>query len=497
MPVKSAKHPSEKILAVSQASGWLVLVFLLLVDRILWTLRTPENTEPINNVVMGTSGGNLSNLVHWGLVSSSTLPNPNGMPLVGLALGWTTYMFVFHALIGCLQCLLVYLVCREVAERKLPFFAILLPILTAVPSRGVSVEFVNSYFLTSLNLFVVWCLLFYLRTSIKWALSFVVAAAVFAPGLYIGGVANAVTYSLFTLFVFLWGPSRGSWKNWVGPGLLSILLVGFFIWNIWVPYFQEISIWEAIEVGRRNRYQTIGVSDNSELGNPLANALKSIVTFPRWIIYQWLPDYFPLFVPPHFAPYQPATWLPSVDGYIRIVYRTQAVLFLASLGICAGFAYLAKVKGFLPKLAASQGVRQKSLLVVWAFLITIYAVCPLLGGPKWGSMQRSDGAIQFLPFFLILLFGSAWAVPLPGKLSSYFQKITAALSAAYVILNVIAGAGLIDLYWKKREEVPYSKTFRLRFDSEGSNNTYNTRAIYDAHQKLQREEMEKKKAEGK
>jgi hypothetical protein len=86
------------------------------------------------------------------------------------------------------------------------------------------------------------------------------------------------------------------------------------------------------------------------------------------------------------------------------------------------------------------------------FIISAYAIAPLLGGIVWARAERLDQSVQVLPFLLILWFVTPVLLEVPGFVKRTALVATCITSILYTTLSLAVGVSVV------RENLGYRGT---------------------------------------
>ena len=422
---------SEQAKARLSRAAVVGLAALVVADRLHWAGVAQWREDQATNLWLG-----LQFFSRWtpvGLISSSSVPNPNGMPLLGAFLCRLPGLFEVSVAIGCLQAACAVWCFREL-RRRYPLPALLcLPLLTAIPLRGSSVEFVNQWMLTSLNLAFLALLLRDSRRPAVWHQVGAAAAVLLAPALYLAGVVNAV------VFLVLWlgppqlrrarrdaGVTRRSWAP-------CLVVAALFFAVVWLPY--------VLESGRLD----LDAAPTRSAASGVLNAVSVAPLLPLALLRWSLEDGgFSMFSDPRI--------LSPLSA--RLMEWARA-LWVAQWCVASSATALAFLRERRPGQARVAG----GVPLLLGFIGLACVTAPLIRGPAWHRAERLDQTLQFLPLLLALSFGTPWWL---RPANGWARRSTLVLAVAYSLVNAIAGVLVVNSHLAYRGPVINSADVPLR-----------------------------------
>jgi hypothetical protein len=346
-----------------------------------------------------------------GLVSSTGLPNPNGLLWVAKLISFAPDLYWSGVFLQLLHLGALFGICLVFARRVafgagLGLFA-LIGCLLAYRS-SCSEPFSQWLMLPTMLGGTCLFLLFVQAPSFK-LLFGILAMLWIPPALYIAGVLNSV------VFVLALGACA------LAPELRQRLLateyrrplLAFAVWSalqlllVWKPYFSVVSLSDLKTVS------------SAPLSERLVSAAFELVRAPVWL-WQHACD----------ADFQPSLYIDR-----RIVSSPA----FGALGHAAQWLFRALIAA-----AVAIGVRarlwEKPALWRWvywplALLLLALVLSPLLGGPSLSRGERPDIGFQFLCLVLIPVVASLSAaeLPKPARLGAW------AVAVSFAVVEMLAG----------------------------------------------------------
>ncbi len=411
----------------------LLLIGLLLVaDRVLWASVSPWREDQATNLWLGYTQ-HLSN-IPVGLISSQGIPNPNGMVILGYFLSFLPTLWLIGSFLGCLQAVLVLLLCWRLFPTSIPkFLLIAVPLLTSVVLRASSVEFWNQWIMTLPNLlFFIWANE-YLNSPNLWKIPFWVILICIAPSIYLAGIVNAVVMGILGCAIIIFRPPPGWRTGWWKPALISVFILMISLLSTWIPYFQAITLRDLM---------------NFNYGEPLSLLQKlryiaeSVFSFPAYAGFQWAD-----------------ISLISIFQYNeKIISRPASIFILISCWtyliesfFAFGFLLLGLYHHYRSRHTANSPLAEKinqdiasPVIFSYGFIVLSYVFSIGLGGPVWVRDQRTDQLIQYLPSFLVFVFLAPFCFKFSPKVELFRSKIIYSLAAIFAISSAIGGILIVD-----------------------------------------------------
>ncbi len=411
------------------------LLILVAIDRGIWATVTQWREDQATTIWLGYTQSPLALPV--GLISSMSVPNPNGMPLLAEVLSRLPNLWSVSTLLGVLQGALVLWVGWLIAGRSAKFFLLTLPVLASVILRATSVEFWNQWVMTSIDLLYFGLLVSYLKQPSVWKLPLLMIPMLLAPAFYLAGLVNAVVFFIITAVVIYFKRPLGNRKTWYFSILCGVLLVGLALWLTWIPYARAMAGQSLPATG----------IDLETLKHRFQSSISALVDFPVWNELHWVtntPDYY----------YQSSTQILSlaakhVSTLTHFLTLAQSMLFMAFLVLALVVLHLKRWTLDQFFLVGQQRIGGLVLLGI-GFVVLAFAVTGLLGGPAWASGDRTDQTVQFIPFVLMAWFEFPFAVRLPTVARTAAVLLTSIIAAAFIISNLVLGVQVVTAHLEYR-----------------------------------------------
>jgi hypothetical protein len=412
---------------------------LIIIDRYYWAQLAQWREDQSTNLWLGYT----ARIGHMpvGLISSASIPNPNGMILLGSILSLLPSLLSVSLFLALVQALLLLLVGWKASAGNWQYLALAaFPALSSVILRSSSVEFWNQYTITLVNVFFIFWALRYLEKPSLWNLLPIAILVILAPSLYLAGVVNAIVMVIITLGMIVY--SRPSWTPiWpVTILILSVLLVSIVL--TWRPYFQNVSLDQLANYNKNSPgpvttfrtmweslfgipiYGTFNWADLSIYTQAFKHADAGILTQPTKILLR----------------------------LVGRVYLVQAVFAFAAVT----YAFYRTFVYGLEKANGLSRVNFPALRLVTLSLIFIslaYTISIWMGGPNWLNGERSDQTVQFLPMFLYFIFLLPVLIRIDGRAASIITGLSYFLLVVFVTTNVLCGLMTIRDYRQYRGNI--------------------------------------------
>jgi hypothetical protein len=416
--IKKDKYFFLKLFVVTAVLG------LIGLDRISWASISQWREDQAASIWMGYVQPMLQMPV--GLINSQGMPNPNGMILLSFLISRLPGLWVISSFLGILQALLLLWLCWSWFGKTHLFLVSAAVLLSSAVLRAISIEFWNQWILLYLNiLFFIILSRYNQRPSFK-HLPLILGVVIFAPALYLGGLANAITFLILFSILFFSTRTRFDPRRRLPALLISLFVLGFFLIVTWIPYLQAF---------KTSQLTTFMQASPGQLIRQLGIACVTFFGFIGWSI-TWVLRLIPSVM------FFNGNMLPASAGYL--IYLHNFILeFLAFISfITISFAALSSYKKnknfkevFLPKYQ-QQG---KFIVFAYAFILCAFTLTPLLKGPFWIDGERMDMTLQFLPFFLLVWFVTPAVVQLPPDFQALISRVSAVLAVAFVGANLGLG----------------------------------------------------------
>ena len=359
---------------------------------------------------------NLSEL-SVGLISSTGVPNPNGLILVGKFLSVFSNFRISIYIFSLLQLIVLYFFIKKLDfTGSKNFHYILFFALGSSPYLVMSsFELWSQYLFLTINLIIF--IVFFLKEKNTINFLTLLLFIFLLPSLYLAGLMNLITLIvvLFLLFIF----KKISFK--ISDKLLinvSLVLMSFFLVKFtWIPYFSSIEL-ESI----------FGIAKENNININFLNIFKKIF----------------------FGYYFQEPFLLHADlaFYSRtsLRMRTLGIIFhfLLSMYFCLVFV----ISILFYKSDKLKKLNYKNYLII-IFILISYIISPIIGGPNFFDNERADINLQFYPLYVAFIYtfsSKLFPIPIIGNI---FKKIN------FVSIFVLLTINFLTLTYKYQDYVNY------------------------------------------
>lgn len=407
---------------------FVIFILAVVLDRIYWATISTWREDEATNLWLGYNAFKTGLSV--GLISSKFVPNPNGMPLLGILFSRLPNLLVISSVLGCIQAFLIILFCRKAFSQRKGVWLVALPILTSIFVRASGIEFWNQFIFVSINLAFLLLIFLYLERSNYWYLTGVAFLILLSPSLYLAGIVNALLFTIVTFIAFIYKRVSPRYLkkggNWIIPLLVVFIVATLFVKFTWIPYFKAVSLGELVAK----------THTDIPAGERLWTAFLALITFVKWI-FQW-----------------------AVSTYHYFAYYSPEILPSYSLHLSKAVSYFLKVQAAILFVVIVLAVSRRNLarfdfrfFLVFLFLILSYMASPLLGGPHWHKGERIDQCIQMVPFHYFLIFSASYLL-LPGIFRlKFFRIVIPAIAIAVSLANIANGIVIVSSHLNYRGSV--------------------------------------------
>lgn len=401
-----------------------LLVILVILDRVSWARIAQWREDQATNLWLGYTVG----IGHApvGLISSQSVPNPNGMVLLGSVLSLLPGLLWVSIALGMAQALLLLLLGWKAAAGCWRFAALAaLPALGSVVLRSSSVEFWNQYTITLINLFFLFWALRYLEKPSLWNLPPIATLILLAPALYLAGAVNAVVMLLLTLGMLAYRRPV-DWKHRLPVAAILAAVLAVAILITWRPYFQHITLQQLAGIKQEGPRPFAA----------LTTFCKSLVTTPILGTFQWAD---PSVVGDAFKHSDHAILARPTQLLLALVRHTYLLQAMFACAV-ALFALYRRCLHKIPPSADPAAIPARRLAVLSIAFVTLsFPLSTGMGGPDWLAGARPDQLVQFLPLFLFFVFLLPAVIRVGGAAGRTITGISHGLLALFVVLNLLCG----------------------------------------------------------
>ncbi|MCK6539435.1 MAG: hypothetical protein L6Q26_05195 [Anaerolineales bacterium] len=414
-------------------------VILLVVDRYYWAQISQWREDQATNIWLGYTSGVRN--IPVGLISSTDIPNPNGMVLLGFILSALPNLLSVSFFLGLIQIVLLTLVGWRSFGRDWKYFLLaVIPSLLSVILRSSSVEFWNQYTMTLVNICFIYLAVRYLEKPSLWSLPPIIVLILLAPSLYLAGIVNAIVMAFLTSIILLYRRPR---LNGAFPVLIILLiLISSSIILTWHPYFQNVGL-EQILGYRKGSLGMVGTL------HTFWNAFWSL---PNYVTFQWTnSSEFDL----TFKHASPQLLSSTSNFLLKLVGRTYLLQAVFAFTVFASL-----LVAIVWKLTSSKNfeIRVNSpalrlVILAGLFISLSYGISSWLNGPAWIEGERPDQTVQFLPMFLFIIFLLPTAILIGGCAGKIISGISYISLAGFSIINILCGFLIIRDHLQYRGDV--------------------------------------------
>jgi hypothetical protein len=401
----------------------LTAAFLVLaVDRYLWAGVAQWREDQATNLWLGYSR-HVTDLP-VGLISSTAIPNPNGMMLVGSILGLLPSLITISFALSLSQAVSIILVGWKVFKGRLSYVLLAtVPALTSVILRSGSVELWNNYILTTVDMLFVFFALRYLERPSLLNIPPIVLLVVLAPSLYLAGLVNAIVMVLITVGLLLHRkPDR---SRLVVATISSGAIAAVSLVLTWIPFARSVSV-----------HQLTGANETTLRGvDRVEAAVNAVWQLPSYGSFQWSnrTTFAAAFLHSDPRILSPVS-VRSLD-LVGILYMLEGVFAVTVIGAVAVVALRRRSSAATPPPRLEVDAQTRRLVMLGlTFIVLSYLISPLLGGPALAYNQRLDQSVQFLPLFLMSIFLVPLAV---APSSTWLRRVTSVVVISAMVFSVV------------------------------------------------------------
>ena len=412
-----------------------LFVILLIVDRYYWAQIAQWREDQATNLWLGYTTG----LGHMpvGLISSTYIPNPNGMLLISTVLSRLPSLLSISFLLGITQIVLLSLVAWKSFGRDWQYFLLAaIPGLSSVILRSTSVEYWNQYAVTLVNIFFLFWVMRYLEKPSLWNLPPIAILVLLAPSLYLAGVVNAIVMSILILGVMLYRKPEPAGLRPVLVIVTGIVLLSLFL--TWLPYFQNVSLGQLADYSKQD----------PGLIETFRAFWESLFGFPIYGTFQWADQTIFTLAFKHADEGILTQWSKILLRLVGRAYLLQAVFAFATFSY--GMFHLLRMG--LSKADPGIEVHRPAfrLVVVSTLFVSLsFAFSAWLGGPDWLHSERPDQIVQFLPMFLVFIFLLPRLISFEGRIGDTI------IGVSYFSLLIFTAANLLCGWMILRDHLQY------------------------------------------
>jgi len=345
-----------------------------------------------------------------GLISSTEIPNPNGLIWVGKSISiindFKLSIFVFSLL----QLFIIWLFVKAVdleGTANVKYFLFLA--LGSSPYLVLSsFELWSQFLYITINFF----LIIYLLNSQKTISPFYLILITFLlPSFYLAGIMNLVSFLLIICFLVVTKKKSIKLSNKKISDLILLVLTILIIKFVWIPYFSNLDFGKIINLASQ------------------VNASANLFDFFKKVFFGYY--------------YQEPFLIQSdLIIYSRMTLRLRTALKLFHLLLSIYFLLITAISLVLFLTNKNNSLIYRNYLP-GLFILICYITSPLLGGPNFFLNERSDINLQFYPIYLVFIYlisRKLYEIKILGK---FFILIN---SVSLTVLFLINSLFLVSLY---------------------------------------------------
>ncbi|MBK9925955.1 MAG: hypothetical protein IPP66_11780 [Anaerolineales bacterium] len=409
-------------------------VLTLLIDRFYWSEISQWREDQATNLWLGYTTDIWNMPV--GLMSSKVIPNPNGMLLLGIVLSVLPNLLSVSFILGIIQITLLILVGWEAFGKQWQYFILaIIPLLSSVILRSISVEFWNQYIITLINVFFIFWVIRHLKNKSLWNLPPIVALIILAPSIYHAGVANAAVMAIITIGALIY--TRPVVKD--GKLILSVIAleVAISLFVTWLPYYQSGGLGPVIKYNQTNWEPSMA----------LQLSLKSLFQLPIYTTAQWADKslFSSAFKHADSNIISPVSNL--LLASIGKIYMAQAIFSFLT------FIYLIIIRFINVKNTKVNSSAARVVITSGIFIVLSYTLSAFFGGPSWMDGKRLDQTAQFFPLFLLVIFLLPHVITTNGLTYKLINGVSYFLVGLFCITNLVCGFLIIRDHLQYRGNV--------------------------------------------
>lgn len=383
----------EDVLAAKRARYLLFTLFAMLViwDRYYVAGIAQWGVDQGSHLWLGSVL--LQNYPRVGLASSYSVFNPNGFPLLSWFLSFLPTLRSISAALGVLQALVMLVLAHQLLDDRYAKWTFLLVAVAAPAMKGISIELNQLWIFASLTPLCA-LLLFVVITGRAgfWIFFSLWFLLMFCAAIYFSGIILPIVFVLIVLFCV------------AAPKLLGASVTKPFviheIWGVrsvaaalcalcasslltWLPYFSVVNPLDLAGLAEPDYWMRMKMGYEAVLMTPLY-----LYGFTDLL---WGPN---LSAPDILGP-----------GLSRLALLLSWQLKIQYLSLCGLIVFLVS-KAVFRRRATGRTLDSKAVFVLALGLLPLWAAIASawMGGPLFHRGERGNISIQFLPFFLILVF---------------------------------------------------------------------------------------------
>jgi len=387
------------------------LIFLVLIYFIIDVGQWRE--DQATNYWLGLNFG-ISN-IPTGLISSKSIPNPNGMIILGKLMSYVPgfkQSIIFYSILQ-LFMLTYFISSLKIKKNRYTYFLYPALIFNTYFVFS-STELWSQFFSISLNLFIFGILINSIENNREIDIFQILNMTLLLSSFYLGGFLSSACFVIVLAYLAIKQKLKINFLKFNLFSFLNLCLFLFLIFLVWIPFFKSIDFSLLI----------ISTEEPSIRTN--------LIDIFETIFYNNYYDPFLIH-----SDYEIFSVL-----LLRIRTLVRLLNFLISLVFSFSFLLVIFINLFSNK-KINISYRPKILLI---FTVNYYVLSPLLGGPNFFINERIDMELPFYFTFLIgsLLFVSETIDQLMFK--KYLLKVFSMCIFIFSITNLIYSTFLYKEY---------------------------------------------------
>ena len=335
----------------------------------------------------------LQNYPRVGLASSYSVFNPNGFPLLCWFLSFLPTLRSVSVALGVLQALVMLVLADQLLEDRYVKWTFLLVAIAAPAIKGISVELNQLWIFASLT--PVCALLLFAVISGRagfWIYFSLWFLLMFCAAIYFSGIILPLIFALIVLFCVAAPKVLGasvtkpfSFHEIWGVRSVVAALCAFCasLLLTWAPYFSVVNLSDLAGLAKSDYWMRLKMGYEAVLMTPL-------------YLYEFTDS---LWGPNLSAP---AILGANLSRFALLLSWQLKVQYFSLCGLTILLGAKAVFRGRTP----ARILEPKAVFVLALGLLPLWAAIASawMGGPLFHRGERGNIAIQFLPFFLILVF---------------------------------------------------------------------------------------------
>ena len=395
-----------------------ISLLLVIVDRWSMALVSQWREDQATNLYIGYHFFDWSTPV--GLISSTGIPNPNGMVLLGALLSRLPGLLAVSTALGLLLVAVLGLWIKSVSQQDNKMAIVTgLPLFSSYILRVNGSEFWNQLIYTEVNVVLLVLLVGFYRSKKSIYLTISVILLFYMPSFYLAGLTNTCALFTILLFFLLITIRRGDYiyktkfDMILNFGVMSMGLISSCV-LVWFPYFNTVRL-----------NQLHGLKSMPLYGR-IIESFKALCFTPVWL-YDLASFTRPVFYREDTTILGPVT--SAIEYAISLSVKFQIVVL-----VCLFVALYLNKRCILAK--------NWLYFIPLYFIILNYMACPLLNGPLWHAGERPDMTYQFYAVLLLFLFTTSYSLA-----RDYGRKAIAVCMVNAVLFSCLnIGAGFFFLH---------------------------------------------------